>query len=335
MKCNKCGNELNENDLFCGKCGNKIVQNTVNTNKSEGNKKSKNKTIIKIIVVILSILIICAIFFAVINIYNVKSENRMYLDVLEGKEKFITYNTNNNKNTKSYTLDEWIDEAFALYALEIHYCFLDIDNDNSNEMYVEIELPNLNDTAIIVLNKENGKIYGFEYPTRGMINLKTDGTYMTSGGMDSQSINKVVFKGTEMVETHIALQDGNSYIVNNKSVTQQEYNAVVEEFNNKQNIKLVEYEIKNNISKDSFSSEKTQDDIDTVTTSKVTTEKYNKIQNGMTYSKVCGIMGFLGELSSELGTDQNGKTKTYLWTDNNFNTIRVTFLGNKVIGKNK
>ena len=70
-------------------------------------------------------------------------------------------------------------------------------------------------------------------------------------------------------------------------------------------------------------------------TTSVTAEKFNKIQNGMTYNQVCEIMGFNGVISSEYGTSQYGMTKIYLWTDNNFNTIGVTFVDNKVTGKTK
>lgn len=32
MYCNKCGNELKEDDLFCNKCGNKIEQESDTNN---------------------------------------------------------------------------------------------------------------------------------------------------------------------------------------------------------------------------------------------------------------------------------------------------------------
>ncbi|MEE0866070.1 MAG: zinc ribbon domain-containing protein [Clostridia bacterium] len=67
----------------------------------------------------------------------------------------------------------------------------------------------------------------------------------------------------------------------------------------------------------------------------ITTEKFNKIQNGMTYNQVCEIMGFQGELSSEYGTSQYGITRIYLWSDSNLNTIGVTFVDGKVSGKTK
>lgn len=43
MKCSKCGNELNEGDLFCNKCGSKVEENNkfeVNTQEKPNNTSS-------------------------------------------------------------------------------------------------------------------------------------------------------------------------------------------------------------------------------------------------------------------------------------------------------
>lgn len=34
MKCNNCGNELNEGDVFCNKCGNKVTEEVTTPNKT-------------------------------------------------------------------------------------------------------------------------------------------------------------------------------------------------------------------------------------------------------------------------------------------------------------
>ena len=71
MKCSKCGNELNDGDLFCGKCGNKIK-------KSSTKKFSIRQAILIITIstVILLILIISLMTYLV-NLSNSTQETEI------------------------------------------------------------------------------------------------------------------------------------------------------------------------------------------------------------------------------------------------------------------
>lgn len=66
---------------------------------------------------------------------------------------------------------------------------------------------------------------------------------------------------------------------------------------------------------------------------KVTLKKYNKINNGMTYNKVKGILGE-GQLESQSKID-GSKTEEYEWVNSDYTNIEITFLNNKVVTKSQ
>ncbi len=86
MKCSKCGNELNDGDLFCGKCGNKIK-------KSSTKKFSIRQAILIITIstVILLILIISLMTYLV-NLSNSTQET----EIKNEKEQIAQNNIENN-----------------------------------------------------------------------------------------------------------------------------------------------------------------------------------------------------------------------------------------------
>ncbi len=69
----------------------------------------------------------------------------------------------------------------------------------------------------------------------------------------------------------------------------------------------------------------------------ISLEEFNKIETGMTYDEVCGIIGGEGTLGSsvDIGVGDEYKTEIYQWTgDGSIGAnANVTFQGGKVISK--
>lgn len=71
-------------------------------------------------------------------------------------------------------------------------------------------------------------------------------------------------------------------------------------------------------------------------TNKITLDKFNKIETGMTYQQVKDIIGEDGIVLSEsdMGFGEEYHTIIYVWTANNgIANANITFQGGKVIGK--
>lgn len=97
MKCNKCGNEIKEEEQFCGKCGNKI-----NPTNNSGKLKNKSSLLVLLIVIIFVVIVIG------VMIYNNSQVNRS-LEQAKTNPKYIDssskvpseYNSNNTLNNTS------------------------------------------------------------------------------------------------------------------------------------------------------------------------------------------------------------------------------------------
>lgn len=72
---------------------------------------------------------------------------------------------------------------------------------------------------------------------------------------------------------------------------------------------------------------------------KVTMEKFNKIQDGMSYSQVSSIMGDPGELGASttclefLVSWKNLESKIYMWKNSGGTNMNVQFQNDKVMTK--
>lgn len=75
------------------------------------------------------------------------------------------------------------------------------------------------------------------------------------------------------------------------------------------------------------------------TPKKVTMEKFNKIQTGMSYNEVKAVMGDAGELGAETtmpavpGVMGALNNKIYMWKNSDGSNMNVQFQNDKVMGK--
>ena len=156
---------------------------------------------------------------------NKNIEQNIYFEVLQGKKNYI------NELNKQTTFDA--------SNKSTKYAILDMDEDKKDEMVIQI-----NNEDFLILNLENDSIYGFEVVLRGLLNLKTDGSYLASGGAASNGILRSTFsknKRTEIVLAQSDIYDTNPYMINNKVATESEVNKYFEEFNKKENVVFTAY----------------------------------------------------------------------------------------------
>ena len=116
------------------------------------------------------------------------------LKVLYNESAFIT-EENNTVYLKDYKPIYKLPENTEYYRKDnafvpLDYAFVDLDKDGQNELVVS-EAPD-SDTFLI-LRKANDKIYGYSLYVRWFEDLKTDGTFLSSGGAFSHNYNTINF----------------------------------------------------------------------------------------------------------------------------------------------
>ncbi|MBO5211484.1 MAG: hypothetical protein J6B80_06100 [Clostridia bacterium] len=121
-------------------------------------------------------------------------EDSALLSVLSSETPFVT-----EKGTTVYLNDY---KPFYKYPEDIDYyeednvfvprdyTFVDLDKDGQNELIIS-ELPDAD--TYLILHKSNDKIYGYSLYVRWFQSLKSDGTFLSSGGAFSHVYNTINF----------------------------------------------------------------------------------------------------------------------------------------------
>lgn len=207
--CNKCGNKTESSmDNFAENpqtVKTEQERNIIETKENIKQNKKSHKKAISIGIIIFSLIAVFSITTVIIyflknhNDYgtlkkdeklntNIEKENNEmeehYLNILANKTKFKFEQQEGNIEDTNFSEILLKDEEGLN---KIYYCICDIDNDNYYEMYVENRtyLAYYGDdytSQIFIFNEEDNVIYGFKVNQREMEELKSDGTFATSGG---------------------------------------------------------------------------------------------------------------------------------------------------------
>ena len=140
------------------------------------------------------------------------------------------YSVNGGENYLLNRYDRSV-EGYAVWRTE-RFAVIDMDGDGIPE--VVLALTTGFDGAFEVMHYEDGKVYGFNHPYRGMLELTADGTYVASNGasesvfLKAASIKKDVYTTETLAYSTSSGQDINdiSYYIGDKKVSKDDYDVV-------------------------------------------------------------------------------------------------------------
>lgn len=161
-----------------------------------------------------------------------ESAEDLYFKVLNNEIKYI------NEDNNEILFSEYMKMHESSNDIRIEYSLLDLDNDFEDEMVILIKSY---DGFYLILNHEDGKVYGFEDVIRGMITIKTDGTYMATGGAGIAAILKCKFDKNERIVETLAESDRNSWTVDGKKADNAQFLEYLTEFNDKEEAKFTRF----------------------------------------------------------------------------------------------
>lgn len=185
----------------------------------------------KIVTIWLGILLISAILVACIS--QIPADN-MLMDILQSKKMFI-----NESGESVYLKDYKIKSNQNIEIKPQKYALIDFDNDGVNELVVYISE---NYGAYLVFYLYNENVYGFEFPERTMISLKSDGSFIQSEGAGIDTYVAIVFDKTEyqILEKAYVNDMDNQYRLNGKADTLENTKDFTKKFEQKSNVKWAE-----------------------------------------------------------------------------------------------
>lgn len=173
-----------------------------------------------------------------------------YKEVLQNKAEF--FSTDNKKNV--YLNDFLTNKEIYGTTFELtHFTVLDMDGDKIPEVILELTVGNYVEFYEI-LHYMNGEVYGYIRVLRGLMQLKTDGTFTYSSGAADTGIGKLRFESnaslTDIILGYTESSYNNdsttiSYFINDKPVTEESYKAFLEEQDEKKDAVWYEFSQKN------------------------------------------------------------------------------------------
>ena len=246
-----------------------------------------------------------------------QEDDDIYFKVLKNEIKYV------NEDNKETLFKEYMENyKESTENPKIKYTVFDFDNDSKNEMIVMIEA--FNDGFYLILNNEDGTVYGFEEVYRGLKDLKTDGTYLASGGASSNGILRDKFEKNKRVQETLAEMDMGKFQIDGKDVSEEEYDKYLDEFSKKENV-----EFKNYVEKYEFDEKDSTESKENLNSENKTTDN-NETEN--TLNKASFEEGvYTMTKPSLVGTDAEGFDTTITFKDGKVSYLE-SYWGNKKNG---
>lgn len=171
------------------------------------------------------------------EILEVLKKNRKYYNTELKKECYIKdYNSGNyivfSDNGKyEYTRGGTIEKIQV-----DSWCQIDMDLDGKKEVVLQT-----NSEKVLVLISKNGKVYCYAFPFRGLKNIKTDGTFESSGSAADTYIGRLRFEKGGCAYSEICAIDAQNvgsqiYRVNGENTTKTKAEAFLKKQEKKKNV---------------------------------------------------------------------------------------------------
>lgn len=162
----------------------------------------------------------------------------IYMEVLDGKRNFI------DENNLEVSFNEYLNtEKGSMDSAKVTYTYIDFDNKDSSKHEEMLVLTETNDGYYLILNYDNksDKVYGIYMNYRDMVYIKNDTTIYGSGGANANYVYKLILDKNKHEKITLAENDSGLYKIDNKEVSEDEYNKYMEEYNNKDSVTFTDY----------------------------------------------------------------------------------------------
>ena len=171
----------------------------------------------------------------------------IYMEVLDGKRNFI------DESDREVSFNEYLNnEKGSMDSAKVTYTYIDFDNKDSSNHEEMLVLTETNDGYYLILNYDinDDKVYGIYKNYRDMIYIKDDATIYGSGGANANYVYKLMLDKNKYEEITLAENDSGVYKLDNKDVSESEYNKYMEDYNSKESVVFTDYKTIELISND-------------------------------------------------------------------------------------
>ena len=152
-----------------------------------------------------------------VEIQKVLYENGSFYEVYDQREYTrLDYEGTHYKRSTSQELAMWG-----------HYIVLDFDGDGEKELAVTMREDH-SGCFIEVFDVQENQVYAYENSFRGFIEVYTDGTLAGTSGASDNDYYKLKFNGNVMTQENFVGQNGDTWYLMEKEITEEEYTDYLE-----------------------------------------------------------------------------------------------------------
>lgn len=172
------------------------------------------------------------------------SEEESYKAVLLNNGDFISTDLQNRKlNLKDIKEAITDDESISVAASK--FAIVDLGRTGENEVVLWLQINGVSDYGFEILRYQEGAVYGYTLPYREFMDLKTDGTFIFSGGAADSGIGKLEFSndGYTVDKLYYSESQFNSdneqevqYFANGAPCSEEDFNSAMSQQVEKNNV---------------------------------------------------------------------------------------------------
>ncbi len=169
------------------------------------------------------------------------SEN-VLIEVLNNQRCFVTEN-GRSIYIKDY-VNNWIDNSEPFEAEVLSYAVVDFDDDGENEIVASIKTdPRPNYVCLFVLHYDGQDVWGFMFGVRELHDLKTDGSFISTGGAGTHFYCRLSFENNQRNISYLAVKDdmGYRYEINGNICTVDEVDQYIREWESKEAVPWISF----------------------------------------------------------------------------------------------
>ena len=164
-------------------------------------------------------------------------ENRLaFYQVLNSEKPFISA----NEDCREFYWNEyhWHDGTWTTSFTIYDFMLVDMDGDQEEEMILTGAMPETTQ----VLDYQEGEVYSYQFPYRGMKGILVNGVYNTSSAADIGGFYRIHFDKGTYEEERLAYMEHDYYEVEGTEVTSEEFYKYTESLLNMEQVEDIDFE---------------------------------------------------------------------------------------------
>ena len=130
------------------------------------------------------------------------------VDAMKAFREVLLRNSNyrDAESGEMLSIDQWFELGETVECEAQNYTVFDLDDDGTSEIILNMDVHKVKDYGTLILRYEEGTVVGYNLWARGFGDLKSDGTFVYSGGAFNHGVGKIDFSAFDPEIRHSIME---------------------------------------------------------------------------------------------------------------------------------